>query len=215
MGDGFEERSRRKEQEKDPAFFCFSFRLAARSFFFFRRRRRHPKPRLHFFLNPLSLLFLQKKNKKTKQKTGNPAPAYLDGSLPGDYGFDPLRLGSDPEILKWFTHAELIHCRVAMTAVAGILFPAVATKAGAANIPEWFESNKVFQDGATAYPFGEEVFSFLLACTREKEREREREIVFCFFFNAFSLIISPLHFFLSFPLSFPLSFFRPPCKKNT
>ena len=102
-----------------------------------------------------------------------------------------------------------------MTAVAGILFPAVATKAGAANIPEWFESNKVFQDGATAYPFGEEVFSFLLACTREKEREREREIVFCFFFNAVSLIISPLHFFLSFPLSFPLSFFRPPCKKNT
>lgn len=86
---------------------------------------------------------------------GNPAPAYLDGSLPGDYGFDPLRLGSDPEILKWFTHSELIHSRVAMTAVAGILFPAVATKAGAANIPEWFESNKVFQDGATAYPFGE------------------------------------------------------------
>lgn len=42
-----------------------------------------------------------------------------------------------------------------MTAVAGILFPAVATKAGAASIPEWFESNKVFQDGATAYPFGE------------------------------------------------------------
>lgn len=55
---------------------------------------------------------------------------------------------------------ELIHCRVAMTAVAGILFPAVATKAGAASIPEWFESNKIFQDGATAYPFGK--YSFFL-----------------------------------------------------
>lgn len=102
---------------------------------------------------------------------GNPAPAYLDGSLPGDYGFDPLRLGSDPEILKWFTHAELIHSRVAMAAVAGILFPAVATKAGAASVPEWFESNKVFQDGATAYPFASNlVVTLLLSGWAETKR---------------------------------------------
>ena len=45
---------------------------------------------------------------------GNPAPAYLDGTLPGDYGFDPLRLGSDPDALKWFQMAEVFHGRVAM-----------------------------------------------------------------------------------------------------
>lgn len=28
-------------------------------------------------------------------------PAWLDGSLPGDFGFDPLSLGSNPERLKW------------------------------------------------------------------------------------------------------------------
>lgn len=144
MGDGFVVAFEEETQEKDPAFFfrpcrCSSF------FFFFSLRRPHPL----FFFNLFSFI------PSLLSSTGNPAPAYLDGSLPGDYGFDPLRLGSDPEILKWFTHSELIHCRVAMTAVAGILFPAVATKAGAASIPEWFESNKVFQDGASAYPFGE------------------------------------------------------------
>jgi light-harvesting complex I chlorophyll a/b binding protein 2 len=56
---------------------------------------------------------------------GNDAPSYLDGSLVGDYGFDPLGLGSDPEILKWFVQAELIHGRWAMAGVAGILIPGV------------------------------------------------------------------------------------------
>ncbi|MCE0481219.1 Chlorophyll a-b binding protein CP24 10B, chloroplastic [Datura stramonium] len=28
-------------------------------------------------------------------------PEWLDGSLPGDYGFDPLGLGKDPAFLKW------------------------------------------------------------------------------------------------------------------
>merc|ERR1711869_148322 len=45
---------------------------------------------------------------------GNVPPVHLDGSMPGDFGFDPLRLGSDPEILKWFREAELQHCRWAM-----------------------------------------------------------------------------------------------------
>ena len=33
--------------------------------------------------------------------TGSEAPKHLDGSLPGDFGFDPLGLGSDPERLTW------------------------------------------------------------------------------------------------------------------
>lgn len=47
-------------------------------------------------------------------------PEWLDGSLPGDYGFDPLGLGKDPAFLKWYREAELIHGRWAMLAVVGI-----------------------------------------------------------------------------------------------
>lgn len=32
---------------------------------------------------------------------GTPFPAHLDGSLPGDHGFDPCGLGTDPAKLKW------------------------------------------------------------------------------------------------------------------
>jgi hypothetical protein len=39
----------------------------------------------------------------------------------GDYGFDPLRLGTNPEVLKWYREAELMNGRWAMAAVAGIL----------------------------------------------------------------------------------------------
>ncbi|KAF3572536.1 hypothetical protein F2Q69_00060910, partial [Brassica cretica] len=47
-------------------------------------------------------------------------PEWLDGSLPGDFGFDPLGLGKDPAFLKWYREAELIHGRWAMAAVFGI-----------------------------------------------------------------------------------------------
>ena len=40
----------------------------------------------------------------------------------GDYGFDPLRLGTNKERLNWFREAELTNGRWAMAAVAGILF---------------------------------------------------------------------------------------------
>jgi light-harvesting complex I chlorophyll a/b binding protein 1 len=48
----------------------------------------------------------------------------LDGSLPGDVGFDPLGLSSIDELgidLYWLREAEIKHGRVAMLAVAGIL----------------------------------------------------------------------------------------------
>merc|ERR1712093_391824 len=57
---------------------------------------------------------------------GNAPPAHLDGSLPGDFGFDPLRLGSDTTLLKWFREAELLHCRWAMLGVTGIMLGEVA-----------------------------------------------------------------------------------------
>jgi hypothetical protein len=54
-----------------------------------------------------------------------PAPTHR---LSGDFGFDPLNLGTDPQALKWYVQAELVHARTAMTAVAGILIPGVSKK---------------------------------------------------------------------------------------
>jgi hypothetical protein len=59
-------------------------------------------------------------------------PEYLDGSLPGDRGFDPLRLGatwgnppdesdSSQSRVGWLLEGELYNGRVAMLAVVGIL----------------------------------------------------------------------------------------------
>eukprot|EP00798_Chlamydomonas_sp_ICE-L_P027777 gene27777-7414_t len=73
---------------------------------------------------------------------GNPAPAYLDGSLPGDYGFDPLSLGSDPAVLKWMQQAELQHCRWAMVAAQG-----------GQDIPQWYDAGEV-AIAKSSIPFG-------------------------------------------------------------
>eukprot|EP00878_Enallax_costatus_P000304 GHUV01000377.1.p1 GENE.GHUV01000377.1~~GHUV01000377.1.p1 ORF type:complete len:264 (+),score=85.78 GHUV01000377.1:141-932(+) len=49
------------------------------------------------------------------------APAYLNGEMAGDYGFDPMGLGADPVALKWYRQSELVHARWAMLGVAGVL----------------------------------------------------------------------------------------------
>eukprot|EP00775_Hariotina_reticulata_P004546 gene4546-4798_t len=76
---------------------------------------------------------------------GTPFPAHLNGSLPGDHGFDPLRLGVDPAKLKWYQQAELQNGRWAMLGAAGILVPDLFHSAGlggpAAQVP-WFEAGK-------------------------------------------------------------------------
>lgn len=74
---------------------------------------------------------------------GSKAPAYLDGSMPGDYGFDPLRLGANPDALKWYQQAELYHSRFAMAAIPGILLT------DAAGLPKWWEAG-----AAVELPFG-------------------------------------------------------------
>jgi hypothetical protein len=88
-------------------------------------------------------------------------PDYLDGTLPGDYGFDPLRLGSSPEQLKWNQQAELIHCRTAMAGVAGILFTSLAHHAGV-DIPEWFEAGKVYMERNPEVSFGALLWSTIV-----------------------------------------------------
>ncbi|XP_031267261.1 photosystem I chlorophyll a/b-binding protein 5, chloroplastic isoform X1 [Pistacia vera] len=70
-------------------------------------------------------------------------PSYLDGTLPGDFGFDPLGLGEDPESLKWYVQAELVHARFAMAGVAGILFTDLLRVTGIRNLPVWYEAGAV------------------------------------------------------------------------
>eukprot|EP00199_Chlamydomonas_sp_CCMP681_P005355 CAMPEP_0119105966 /NCGR_PEP_ID=MMETSP1180-20130426/3788_1 /TAXON_ID=3052 ORGANISM="Chlamydomonas cf sp, Strain CCMP681" /NCGR_SAMPLE_ID=MMETSP1180 /ASSEMBLY_ACC=CAM_ASM_000741 /LENGTH=248 /DNA_ID=CAMNT_0007091169 /DNA_START=16 /DNA_END=762 /DNA_ORIENTATION=+ len=73
---------------------------------------------------------------------GNAAPAWLDGSLAGDYGFDPLHLSEEPETRKWMVQAELVHARWAMLGVAGILFTSVGAKAGL-GFPDWYNAGEL------------------------------------------------------------------------
>jgi len=75
------------------------------------------------------------------------APDWLDRSLPGDFGFDPLGLGKDPSALRWYREAELIHGRLAMLAVIGIFVGEAFS-----GVP-WFEAGA--QPGALApFSFG-------------------------------------------------------------
>lgn len=66
---------------------------------------------------------------------GTKAPAHLDGSLPGDRGFDPLGLGANgPDRLKWYAEGERTNARWAMIAVAGCLGQELLGKG------KWFEA---------------------------------------------------------------------------
>jgi hypothetical protein len=48
-------------------------------------------------------------------------PEKLDGTLVGDYGFDPMGLTDNLNTLNFVRAAELKHCRVAMLASLGFL----------------------------------------------------------------------------------------------
>lgn len=52
---------------------------------------------------------------------GAEPPEYLDGTLPGDRGFDPAGLFANPTTRAWLVEGELYNGRVAMLAAAGIL----------------------------------------------------------------------------------------------
>ncbi|CAN6472655.1 unnamed protein product [Victoria cruziana] len=84
---------------------------------------------------------------------GSNPPEWLDGSLPGDFGFDPLGLGSDPDSLRWNQQAELVHCRWAMLGAAGIFIPEFLTKIGILNTPSWYTAGEqeYFTDKTTLF----------------------------------------------------------------
>jgi hypothetical protein len=46
-------------------------------------------------------------------------PETLDGTIPGDRGFDPFNFSSDQNALQWQRTAEIKHARIAMLAAAG------------------------------------------------------------------------------------------------
>jgi hypothetical protein len=46
-------------------------------------------------------------------------PAHLDGTMPGDRGFDPFNLASNPTTLLKYRNSELKHARLAMLAAVG------------------------------------------------------------------------------------------------
>ena len=50
---------------------------------------------------------------------GVKAPLILDGSLPGDVGFDPLGFAKTSKTLYWMRDAEIKHGRLAMLAAVG------------------------------------------------------------------------------------------------
>jgi len=64
-------------------------------------------------------------------------PALLDGTLPGDRGFDPLNLASSGDALHWQRKAEAKHGRLAMLASVGWLAAELLHKplSGFLNLP--------------------------------------------------------------------------------
>jgi len=86
-------------------------------------------------------------------------PEYLDGTLPGDYGYDPLGLGKDSEQLAKYRANELLHARWAMLAAAGIIIPEGLQANGADIVGgTWFTTPFSMLDGGLlnyfAVPWG-------------------------------------------------------------
>jgi light-harvesting complex II chlorophyll a/b binding protein 5 len=85
-------------------------------------------------------------------------PDYLNGELPGDYGYDPLGLGANGMVEK-YRENELLHARWAMLAAAGILIPEGLEANGASiKAGTWFETGAAMLEGGTlnyfAVPWG-------------------------------------------------------------
>lgn len=86
-------------------------------------------------------------------------PPYLTGELAGDYGYDPLGLGKDPDQVRAYREAELIHSRWAMLASAGFIIPEGLEANGADIVGgTWFETGAKMLNGGTlnyfAVPWG-------------------------------------------------------------
>jgi len=67
-------------------------------------------------------------------------PEWLDGKLPGDYGYDPLSLGRSRENLDTYVELELLHARWAMLGGLGALIPEALELSGKSKFlePVWW-----------------------------------------------------------------------------
>lgn len=86
-------------------------------------------------------------------------PEYLNGEVPGDYGYDPFGLGKKPEDFAKYQAFELIHARWAMLGAAGFIIPEALNKYGANCGPEavWFKTGALLLDGNTLNYFGSSI----------------------------------------------------------
>jgi len=84
-------------------------------------------------------------------------PDYLTGELAGDYGYDPLGLGKDPETVEAFRAQELIHARWAMVATIGVIVPEAAQAFGDGtqiNGAVWWQTGAAMLDGGLLKWYG-------------------------------------------------------------
>ncbi|PSC71090.1 Chlorophyll a-b binding chloroplastic [Micractinium conductrix] len=74
----------------------------------------------------------------------------LNGTLPGDYGYDPLGLAKDSETLAKYQANELLHARWAMLAAAGAIIPeGLAANGADVKGATWFETGAAMLNGGT------------------------------------------------------------------
>eukprot|EP00232_Nephroselmis_pyriformis_P013057 CAMPEP_0182878166 /NCGR_PEP_ID=MMETSP0034_2-20130328/15193_1 /TAXON_ID=156128 /ORGANISM="Nephroselmis pyriformis, Strain CCMP717" /LENGTH=251 /DNA_ID=CAMNT_0025011043 /DNA_START=45 /DNA_END=800 /DNA_ORIENTATION=- len=85
---------------------------------------------------------------------GSKIPAYLDGSMVGDFGYDPLGLGKEPASLILFREAELQNARWAMLGTAGILAQEVSGQGYWVDSPAWVYEGGNAEYLGNALPFG-------------------------------------------------------------
>lgn len=87
------------------------------------------------------------------------SPTHLDGSLPGDRGFDPFNFAADEGSLEWYRQSEQKHGRIAMLASVGwplaeLFHKAIAESLG---LPSLLASHdrvpSVLNDGLSHVPF--------------------------------------------------------------